>query len=83
MRKRFGAMDDSRIGLGFVQAGLGTAALCAVVAPFTILRTAPWLATLGGVALGAAAYFMMMRLLKVQEVGTIISRIPKHIRTPR
>jgi len=83
MRKRLGAMYDSRIGLGLLQAGLGTAALCAVVIPFTILRTPPWLAAIGGVVLGAAAYFMMMRLLKVHEVGTIISGITKQIRAPR
>jgi putative peptidoglycan lipid II flippase len=79
MRKRLGAMDDTRIGLGLMQAGLGTAALCSVVIPFTILRTPPWLAALGGVVLGAAAYFMMMRVLKVGELGTIISVITKQI----
>jgi putative peptidoglycan lipid II flippase len=80
MRKRLGAMDDSRIGLALMQAGLGTAALCAIVIPFAALRLPPWLAALGGVALGAAAYFMMMRVLKVREVGAIVSGISKRFR---
>jgi len=80
MRKRLGAMDDSRIGLGLMQAGLGTAALCAVVIPFAALRLPAWLTALGGVALGAAAYFMMMRVLKVREVGAMVSGIRKRLR---
>jgi putative peptidoglycan lipid II flippase len=83
MRKRLGAMDDTRIGLGLMQAALGTAALCAVVIPFTTLRSPPWLAALGGVAVGAAAYFVMMRVLKVQEVVAIVSSISKRIRGSR
>jgi putative peptidoglycan lipid II flippase len=83
MRKRLGAMDDSRIGLGLMQAALGTVALCAVVISFTTLDSPPWLAALGGVVLGAAAYFMMMRVLKVQEVGAIVSGIGKRIRGSR
>jgi putative peptidoglycan lipid II flippase len=83
MRKRLGAMDDTRIGLGLMQAALGTAALCAVVIPFAALRLPPWLAALGGVALGAAAYLVMMRVLKVHEVGLIVSSVSKRIRAPR
>jgi putative peptidoglycan lipid II flippase len=83
MRRRLGAMDDARIGLGLMQAALGTAALCAVVIPFAALRPPPWLAALGGIALGAAAYLVMMRVLKVQEVGAIVSGISKRIRVPR
>jgi hypothetical protein len=76
-------MDDTRIGLGLMQAALGTAALCAVVIPFAAVRLPPWLAALGGVALGAAAYLVMMRVLKVHEVGLIVSSVSKRIRAPR
>jgi putative peptidoglycan lipid II flippase len=83
MRKRLGAMDDRGIGLGLLQAALGTAALCTVVIPFAALVSPPWLAGLGGIGLGAAAYFMMMRVMKVQEVGVIVSGLTKRLRSPR
>jgi putative peptidoglycan lipid II flippase len=83
MRKRLGAMEDRGIGLGLLQAALGTAALCAVVIPFAAMGSPPWLAALGGIGLGAAAYFMMMRVMKVQEVGVIVSGITKRLRSPR
>jgi len=83
MRKRLGAMDDRQVGLGIFQAGVGTAALGAVVLTLIALRPAPWLGALGGVAVGAMAYFVMMRVLKVREVDAIAGGISKRLRARR
>ena len=68
MRRRLKEIDGRRIGSGLLSAAAGTAALCAVVIALTRLPLPAWAAAIGGVAFGAAAYFLVLRLLRVPEL---------------
>ena len=82
MRKRLGGMAGGSIGSGLLQAAAGTAALSAAVVPLSLLELPSWLAAIGGITLGAAAYFFVMRLLQVPELIAILAGIRRQI-SPR
>lgn len=81
MRKRLGAMDGQGVGLGLLHALMGTAVLSAAVVLFSQLELPAWSAAIGGVTLGAAAYLIVMRLLRVPELLAIHASLMRRLRS--
>jgi membrane associated rhomboid family serine protease len=81
MRKRLGAMDGQGVGLGLLHALIGTAVLSAAVVLFSQLELPAWSAAIGGVTLGAAAYLIVMRLLRVPELLAIHASLMRRLRS--
>jgi putative peptidoglycan lipid II flippase len=79
-RRRLGGLGHRAIGTVLPQAAVGTAALSAVVVPFSRLDLPSWAMTIGGVILGAAVYIIAMRLLRVSELEAITAGVMRLLR---
>jgi putative peptidoglycan lipid II flippase len=80
MRRRLGGMDSRRIGSGLLQAAVGSVALCAAVVAYRQLEMPAWSATIGGMTLGAAAYFIIMWMLRVPELAALLAGVMRRLR---
>jgi putative peptidoglycan lipid II flippase len=80
MHRRLGGLDLRRLRSAAVQAGLGVAAMCAVLIPIAGMVKALALATVGGVLFGGAVYALVMRLLRVPELSVIASALARRMR---
>jgi putative peptidoglycan lipid II flippase len=83
MRRRLRGLDGGLIGRGFAYAAAGTVVMALTVALW-LRRPAPaWLAGMGGVILGGAAYLAVMRLAKVGEFETAYRAVVGRLRVGR
>ncbi len=80
MRRRLNGLNGLHLWRGFVQAGLATLGMSAVIWLW-LMRPAPsWLVAIGGVALGSLVYFIVIWALKVPELATLIAGISRRLR---
>lgn len=73
MRRRLGGLHLKLIGEGVFKAALATLVMSLVLWGWLIFSSgrSNWLAALGGVALGAAVYLVMLALLKAPELSVL------------
>jgi putative peptidoglycan lipid II flippase len=87
MRKRLDGIHGVQVAKGLAAAALGTGGLCAaLVLWMQAERSAPAaLTALGGIAIGAAVYALILFLLRIPEVKSLMGFVSRRInkRSPR
>ncbi len=73
LRRRLGNLDDRRIAFSVVRIVLAAAAMGLVIALFA--RASLFIAVVGGVV-GAVVYFALTWLLRSEEIGMVLRRVP-------
>jgi putative peptidoglycan lipid II flippase len=68
VRNRLGGLDLRKLGSAAVYAGLGVAGVCGALVPFLARVESAPVAAAGGVAIGAAAYAIVLAVLRVPEL---------------
>jgi putative peptidoglycan lipid II flippase len=79
MRRRLKALDDSSFGRGVLYACTGTLAMSLTLLVWSRTSATGWLAGLGGVALGALVYGLIMRALRVPELEAVFQGIRRRL----
>jgi putative peptidoglycan lipid II flippase len=79
LRRRIGLAEDRTISQAMLQALAGTAALCLVVWPLSRLAFPVWIITIGGITMGAAAYFLVLKQLGVQELSALLDWVDRRL----
>jgi putative peptidoglycan lipid II flippase len=80
MRRRLHGLDGPHVARGVVQATLATACMAAVIWLCARIVTPAWLLAVGGVALGALIYFLVIWLMKVPELGAILTGVTRRLK---
>ncbi len=80
MRRRLSGINGSHMLRGFLQAGLATLGMSAVIWLWSIMPGPAWFVALGGVALGAVVYLAVIWALKVPELGMLIAGLTRRFR---
>ena len=81
MRRRLNGIEGSYIANGFLQASIGTLAMCTVLYLWLRYATAIplWLFILGGITVGGLTYTLGSFLLRVPEIQSLLRFVQRHI----
>ena len=80
MRRRLTGLNGPHILRGFAQAALATLGMSLVIWPWSSIQGPVWLIALGGVAVGALIYFIIVWALKLPELAMLMDGLARRLR---
>lgn len=80
MRRRLKGLNGMYTLRGFAQAALATAGMCAAIWLWSAAQGPAWLIGLGGVAIGALVYFVIIWALRVPELAMLMASLTRRLR---
>ncbi|MGE5073009.1 MAG: lipid II flippase MurJ, partial [Anaerolineae bacterium] len=80
MRRRLSGLDGRYVARGGLQAALATACMGAAIWLCSAVAMPAWVLALGGVALGAVVYFLVIWLMRVPELGSVLAGVSRRLK---